>query len=147
MNIFRLLGDLSHLLAIIILLQKIWKTRSCAGTSVTILFIRLHLSLSCHRSWNFALLFVHCSRTILVIRNNSGCFRLLQPFILPCWNLFYLIVFFFPPFSLTKPNIVLSELDFKIRLSIVNFGFSKDSTSYKDETFWGLSKLDRWSFV
>lgn len=31
MNIFRLLGDLSHLLAIIILLLKIWKSRSCAG--------------------------------------------------------------------------------------------------------------------
>nr|CAD7581459.1 unnamed protein product [Timema californicum] len=30
MNIFRLLGDLSHLLAIIVLLLKIWKTRSCA---------------------------------------------------------------------------------------------------------------------
>ncbi|XP_063534062.1 ER lumen protein-retaining receptor [Cydia strobilella] len=33
MNLFRLLGDLSHLLAIIILLLKIWKTRSCAGIS------------------------------------------------------------------------------------------------------------------
>ncbi|XP_076649025.1 ER lumen protein-retaining receptor [Halictus rubicundus] len=33
MNIFRLLGDLSHVLAIIILLLKIWKTRSCAGIS------------------------------------------------------------------------------------------------------------------
>lgn len=33
MNIFRLLGDLSHLLAIIILLLKIWKSRSCAGIS------------------------------------------------------------------------------------------------------------------
>lgn len=33
MNIFRLAGDLSHLLAIIILLVKIWKTRSCAGIS------------------------------------------------------------------------------------------------------------------
>ncbi|KAL0278594.1 UNVERIFIED_CONTAM: hypothetical protein PYX00_000369 [Menopon gallinae] len=33
MNIFRLCGDLSHLLAIIILLLKIWKTRSCAGIS------------------------------------------------------------------------------------------------------------------
>ncbi|KAG7189430.1 hypothetical protein KM043_017132 [Ampulex compressa] len=33
MNIFRLLGDLSHLLAIIILVLKIWKTRSCAGIS------------------------------------------------------------------------------------------------------------------
>lgn len=33
MNLFRLVGDLSHLLAIIILLMKIWKTRSCAGIS------------------------------------------------------------------------------------------------------------------
>ncbi|CAL8123547.1 unnamed protein product [Orchesella dallaii] len=33
MNVFRLAGDMSHLLAIIILLIKIWKTRSCAGIS------------------------------------------------------------------------------------------------------------------
>ncbi|KAJ8942020.1 hypothetical protein NQ318_002774 [Aromia moschata] len=33
MNVFRLTGDLSHLIAIIILLQKIWHTRSCAGIS------------------------------------------------------------------------------------------------------------------
>ena len=31
MNVFRLCGDLSHLLAICILLVKIWRTRSCAG--------------------------------------------------------------------------------------------------------------------
>jgi len=33
MNVFRLAGDLCHLAAIIILLLKIWKTRSCAGIS------------------------------------------------------------------------------------------------------------------
>lgn len=33
MNIFRLCGDLSHLLAIFILLVKIWRSRSCAGLS------------------------------------------------------------------------------------------------------------------
>merc|ERR1719154_450438 len=33
MNLFRLCGDLSHLLAVILLLLKIWKTRSCAGIS------------------------------------------------------------------------------------------------------------------
>jgi ER lumen protein retaining receptor len=33
MNLFRLIGDLSHLLAILILLWKIWKTRSCSGIS------------------------------------------------------------------------------------------------------------------
>merc|ERR1712241_564407 len=32
-NFFRLLGDVSHLVAILILLLKIWKTRSCAGIS------------------------------------------------------------------------------------------------------------------
>jgi len=33
MNVFRLTGDIAHLLAIIILLVKIWKSRSCAGIS------------------------------------------------------------------------------------------------------------------
>ncbi|XP_017486662.1 PREDICTED: ER lumen protein-retaining receptor 1-B-like [Rhagoletis zephyria] len=33
MNIFRLTGDIAHLTAIIILLLKIWKTRSCSGVS------------------------------------------------------------------------------------------------------------------
>ncbi|KAG5443108.1 ER lumen protein-retaining receptor [Clonorchis sinensis] len=33
MNVFRILGDFSHLLAILILLRKIWKTRSCSGLS------------------------------------------------------------------------------------------------------------------
>ncbi|XP_067830325.1 ER lumen protein-retaining receptor 3 [Heptranchias perlo] len=33
MNVFRLSGDVSHLLAIIILLGKMWKTKSCAGIS------------------------------------------------------------------------------------------------------------------
>lgn len=33
MNIFRLLGDMSHVLAIFLLLVKIWRTRSAAGIS------------------------------------------------------------------------------------------------------------------
>lgn len=33
MNIFRLTGDFSHLLAILILLWEIWSTKSCAGIS------------------------------------------------------------------------------------------------------------------
>ncbi|CCD65964.1 ER lumen protein-retaining receptor erd-2.2 [Caenorhabditis elegans] len=33
MNIFRISADMSHLLAIIILLLKIWKSRSCSGIS------------------------------------------------------------------------------------------------------------------
>lgn len=31
MNVFRILGDLSHLLAMILLLGKIWRSKSCAG--------------------------------------------------------------------------------------------------------------------
>lgn len=31
MNVFRILGDLSHLLAMILLLVKIWRSKSCAG--------------------------------------------------------------------------------------------------------------------
>ena len=51
MNIFRLAGDLSHLLAIIVLLLKIWKTRSCAGISgksqilFTIVYVTRYLDL------------------------------------------------------------------------------------------------------
>ncbi|XP_022222650.1 ER lumen protein-retaining receptor-like [Drosophila obscura] len=33
MNIFRLVADLAHVVAILILLHKIWKSRSCAGIS------------------------------------------------------------------------------------------------------------------
>lgn len=33
MNIFRFFGDLSHLVAVIILLWRIWSTRSCSGIS------------------------------------------------------------------------------------------------------------------
>lgn len=33
MNVFRILGDLSHLLAMILLLGKIWRSKSCAGIS------------------------------------------------------------------------------------------------------------------
>lgn len=46
MNIFRLTGDLSHLAAIIILLLKIWKSRSCAGehnAKVELLLVNLHV--------------------------------------------------------------------------------------------------------
>jgi len=54
MNIFRLVGDLSHLLAILILLAKIWKTRSCSGISgrsqilFAIVFITRYLDLFTH---------------------------------------------------------------------------------------------------
>lgn len=39
MNIFRLAGDVSHLVAIVILLMKIWWSKSCAGMTQISLFI------------------------------------------------------------------------------------------------------------
>ncbi|XP_070803322.1 ER lumen protein-retaining receptor 3 [Pituophis catenifer annectens] len=33
MNVFRILGDISHLLAMIILIVKIWRSKSCSGIS------------------------------------------------------------------------------------------------------------------
>lgn len=55
MNIFRFLGDASHFAAIVILLLKIWKTRSCAGKY----FFCLHISvgLSGKSQITFALVF------------------------------------------------------------------------------------------
>lgn len=46
MNIFRLAGDVSHLLAIIILLVKIWRSKSCAGKQHTQLFLYLFIYLN-----------------------------------------------------------------------------------------------------
>lgn len=48
MNIFRLFGDFSHLAAILILLYKIWSTRSCAGKIIL-------LSMVTKRRTNFSL--------------------------------------------------------------------------------------------
>jgi hypothetical protein len=44
MNIFRLIGDLSHVLAILILLGKIWRQRNVAGVGLS---LSLSLSFSC----------------------------------------------------------------------------------------------------
>lgn len=54
MNIFRLTGDLSHLVAILILLSKIWRTRSCSGISgksqilFALVFLTRYLDLFTH---------------------------------------------------------------------------------------------------
>jgi ER lumen protein retaining receptor len=61
MNIFRLLGDFSHLAAIIILLIKIWKTRSCAGIDFFFLFFPIilivHIGVSGKSVFLYALVF------------------------------------------------------------------------------------------
>ncbi|XP_017785053.1 PREDICTED: ER lumen protein-retaining receptor-like [Nicrophorus vespilloides] len=46
MNVFRLIADICHLLAIVTLLGKIWKTKSCAGISgkTQILFVMVFVT-------------------------------------------------------------------------------------------------------
>jgi len=68
MNIFRLAGDLSHLLAIVILLLKIWKTRSCAGISgkSQILFLTVFISRYLDLFTNFISLYNTCMKVFFV---------------------------------------------------------------------------------
>jgi len=68
MNLFRLAGDLSHLLAIIILLIKIWKTRSCAGISgkSQILFLVVFVSRYLDLFTNFISLYNTCMKIFFV---------------------------------------------------------------------------------
>jgi len=68
MNIFRLAGDLSHLLAIVILLLKIWKTRSCAGISgkSQILFLTVFVSRYLDLFTNFISLYNTCMKVFFV---------------------------------------------------------------------------------
>lgn len=41
MNIFRGLGDFSHVLAILIILHKLLKTKSCAGIIIVLIYLLL----------------------------------------------------------------------------------------------------------
>merc|ERR1711893_102274 len=78
MNVFRLLGDLSHLGAIIILLLKIWKTRSCAGISgktqamFALVFITRYLDLFVH--------FVPAAGLACLINNDFSVLEILWTF-------------------------------------------------------------------
>lgn len=56
MNIFRLIGDLAHLVAIIVLLLKIWRTRSCAGkVNVYIFNLLYHRHFETYQRYRFLL--------------------------------------------------------------------------------------------
>lgn len=82
MNIFRLAGDLSHLLAIVILLLKIWKTRSCAGISgktqamFAICFITRYLDLFIH----FVSLYNTVMKVIYISCSVATCYLMFVKF-------------------------------------------------------------------
>jgi ER lumen protein retaining receptor len=82
MNLFRLAGDLSHLLAIVILLLKIWKTRSCAGISgktqamFAVCFITRYLDLFVH----FVSLYNTVMKIIYISCSLATCYLMFVKF-------------------------------------------------------------------
>jgi len=82
MNVFRLCGDLSHLLAIVILLMKIWKTRSCSGISgktqalFALVFVTRYLDLFIH----FVSLYNTVMKLIYITLSIGTCYLIFVKF-------------------------------------------------------------------
>ncbi|XP_023237626.1 ER lumen protein-retaining receptor-like isoform X1 [Centruroides sculpturatus] len=82
MNIFRLAGDLSHLLAIIILLNKIWKTRSCAGISgkSQLLFAMVYTSRYLDLFTNFVSLYNSTMKIVFLVTSYATLYLMYGKF-------------------------------------------------------------------
>jgi ER lumen protein retaining receptor len=82
MNIFRLVGDLAHLLAIFVLLVKIWKTRSCAGISgrSQILFTIVYVTRYVDLFTNFVSAYNSLMKAIFIIGSFATVFLIFFKF-------------------------------------------------------------------
>jgi len=82
MNLFRLIGDLSHLSAILLLLWKIWKTRSCAGISgkSQILFALVFITRYLDLVSSFVSLYNTFMKIIFIISTVATCYLILMKF-------------------------------------------------------------------
>jgi len=82
MNIFRLVGDLAHLLAIFVLLVKIWKTRSCAGISgrSQILFTIVYVTRYVDLFTNFVSAYNSMMKAIFIIASFATVFLIFFKF-------------------------------------------------------------------
>lgn len=82
MNIFRLVGDLSHLLAVLLLLWKIWKTRSCAGISgkSQCLFALVFLTRYLDLVTSFVSVYNTSMKVIFIIATVATCYLVLMKF-------------------------------------------------------------------
>lgn len=82
MNIFRLVGDLSHLLAIILLLIKIWKTRSCAGISgkSQIMFALVFTTRYLDIFTNFISVYNTCMKVIFIAASYATVYLIYMKF-------------------------------------------------------------------
>ncbi|KPM06889.1 ER lumen protein retaining receptor-like protein [Sarcoptes scabiei] len=82
MNIFRLTGDLSHLTAIIILLLKIWKTRSCSGISgkSQILFTAVYITRYLDLFTNFVSIYNTLMKIIFIVSSVATVYLIYAKF-------------------------------------------------------------------
>jgi len=82
MNIFRLTGDLAHLLAVVLLLLKIWKTRSCAGISgrSQILFALVYTTRYLDLFTSYVSLYNTVMKVIFIVASYATVFLMFQKF-------------------------------------------------------------------
>jgi len=82
MNAIRLVGDLSHLLAIFLLLFKIWKTRSCAGISgkSQCLFALVFLTRYLDLFTAFISVYNTVMKVVFIIATIASCYLILFKF-------------------------------------------------------------------
>jgi ER lumen protein retaining receptor len=82
MNLFRLIGDLSHLLAILLLLAKIWKTRSCAGISgkSQVLFVLVFITRYLDLATNFVSVYNTIMKVVFILSILATCYLIFFKF-------------------------------------------------------------------
>lgn len=82
MNVFRLIGDISHLLAILLLVWKIWKSRSCAGISgkSQCLFALVFLTRYLDLFTSFVSLYNTSMKCIFIASTLFTCYLVLMKF-------------------------------------------------------------------
>jgi len=82
MNIYRLCGDISHITAIIILLLKIWKTRSCSGISgkTQIMFLLVFITRYLDLFMNFVSWYNSVMKVIYLVASLGTCFLIYHKF-------------------------------------------------------------------
>jgi hypothetical protein len=96
MNIFRLLGDISHLLAVIILLRKIWLTRSCAGNNK----------------------FIHFSYKTIMICVGAGTRR--QRFVINNFNTYHILFYFSVKYFINLLKFISISKHFTVLITLLN---------------------------
>jgi len=82
MNIFRLVGDLAHLLGIFILLMKIWKSRSCAGISgrTQILFALVYVTRYVDLFTHFVSIYNSVMKAIFILSSFATIYLIFRKF-------------------------------------------------------------------